>query len=145
MQSKSDKPPTEGVNFMLLRQHYQKQFLKYLDEKAGNKSIYFDASLLKVLSLVLGPRAAGHNQEQRLILQDHTVQQPAHKIVIFAIRPDLRTVEKILWQKERWKKMEDKEIFILFVPRRTIECDEMIYQNNIIDIQVRKNNFEETK
>jgi len=96
------QPPTEGVNFMLLRQHYQRQFMKYLDEKAGNKSIYFDASLLKVLSLILGPRAAGHNQEQRLILQDHTVQQPAHRIVIFAIRPEIETVQKILWQKERW-------------------------------------------
>lgn len=100
------QPPAEGVNFMLLRQHYQRQFMKYLDEKTGNKTIYFDQSLLKVLSLILGPRAPGQNtKEQRAILQDHTVMQPEHKTVIFAIRPEIDTVKKILWQKERWQKM----------------------------------------
>jgi len=29
-----------------------------------------------------------------------------------------------------WKAKHDKDIYILFVPRRTIECDELLHKNN---------------
>ena len=41
------------------------------------------------------------------------------------------TINKIIYQKENWKKADDKEIYILFVPRRTIECDELLFENNL--------------
>jgi hypothetical protein len=32
----------------------------------------------------------------------------------------------IIHQKDNWKKQEEKEVSVLFVPRRTIECDERL-------------------
>ena len=47
------------------------------------------------------------------------------------MRPDIDTINKIIYQKEHCKKADDKEIYILFVPRRTIECDELLFENNL--------------
>ena len=47
------------------------------------------------------------------------------------VRPDIDTINKIIYQKQHWKKDDDKDIHILFVPRRTIECDELLFANNL--------------
>ena len=54
MQSQPSAPPLDTINFMLLRDHYQNQFIKYFNEKPNAKSLYFDESLIKVLSFVIG-------------------------------------------------------------------------------------------
>ena len=47
------------------------------------------------------------------------------------VRPDIDVVNKIIFQKENWKSFLDKDVYILFVPRRTIECDELLNQNKL--------------
>jgi hypothetical protein len=49
------------------------------------------------------------------------------------VRPDIDVVNKIIYQKNNWKNLVDKDVYILFVPRRTIECDELLNQNNFFN------------
>jgi hypothetical protein len=51
--------------------------------------------------------------------------------VIFAVRPDIDVIKQIIYQRDNWKKSDDKDIYILFVPRRTIECDELLNENKL--------------
>lgn len=48
------------------------------------------------------------------------------------VRPDVDIVNKIIFQKDKWKN-NPEEVFILFVPRRTIECDELLNQNKLFN------------
>ena len=47
--------------------------------------------------------------------------------MIFVVRPDSETIRQVIFQ---WEHMNgpglDREFFVLFVPRRTIECDELL-------------------
>jgi hypothetical protein len=47
------------------------------------------------------------------------------------VRPDIDVIKQIIHQRDSWKKSDDKEIYILFVPRRTIECDELLFENKL--------------
>ena len=51
--------------------------------------------------------------------------------MIFVLRPEIDAVNKLIFQKDNFKNLQDKEIYILFVPRRTIECDELLNQNKL--------------
>jgi hypothetical protein len=42
--------------------------------------------------------------------------------VIFVVRPELDAIRSVIYQKQCFK--TEKDIYILYVPRRTIECDE---------------------
>lgn len=66
-----------------------------------------------------------------MFLSDKYVVQPEHQTVIFVVRPDIDVIKQIIHQRDSWKKSDDKEIYILFVPRRTIECDELLYENKL--------------
>ena len=92
MQSQPSAPPLDTINFMLLRDHYQNQFIKYFNEKPNAKSLYFDESLIKVLSFVIGQLPASCNVKDKILLQDTAVIQPANKTIIFVIRPEIETV-----------------------------------------------------
>ena len=52
--------------------------------------------------------------------------------IIFVVRPEPATIRQVLYQ---WRQMNgpalDREIYMLFVPRRTIECDEMLFQEGM--------------
>ena len=47
---------------------------------------------------------------------------PTADKVIFVVRPELEVIRSVIFQKQCFK--TEKEIYILYVPRRTIECDE---------------------
>jgi len=53
--------------------------------------------------------------------------------VIFIVRPELDVMDQIIFQRDHWKKMEEKEVHVLFVPRRTIECDERLLEANLFN------------
>lgn len=38
------------------------------------------------------------------------------------VRPELEVIRTVIYQKKNFK--QEKEVYILYVPRRTIECDE---------------------
>lgn len=63
-------PQPDQINFTLLRQHYQKQFIKYFEERPGNKTLYMDESILKVLSFVIGQLPENANVKHKVILSD---------------------------------------------------------------------------
>jgi len=37
----------DNTNFMLLRNYYQGQFLKYFEQIPGDKTVYFDEKIIK--------------------------------------------------------------------------------------------------
>jgi hypothetical protein len=47
---------------------------------------------------------------------------PSADKVIFVVRPELDVIRSLIYQKQGFK--TEKDIYILYVPRRTIECDE---------------------
>lgn len=47
---------------------------------------------------------------------------PSADKVIFVVRPELDVIRSVIYQKQGFK--TEKDIYILYVPRRTIECDE---------------------
>ena len=53
--------------------------------------------------------------------------------MIFVVRPDVDVVNNIIYQKDNWKSSQDKDVYILFVPRITIECDELLNQNKFFN------------
>lgn len=53
--------------------------------------------------------------------------------MIFIVRPELDVMDQIIFQRDHWKKMEEKEVHVLFVPRRTIECDERLLEANLFN------------
>lgn len=71
------------------------------------------------------------NIKQRILLSDRNIFQPAHSTVVFLVRPELETMDWIINQRDHWKKPEDKEVHVVFVPRRTIECDERLLKNDL--------------
>ena len=48
--------------------------------------------------------------------------EPKFDKVIFVVRPELEVIRTVIYQKKNFK--QEKEVYILYVPRRTIECDE---------------------
>lgn len=50
--------------------------------------------------------------------------------MVFAVRPDIDVVSNIIRQRDHWRN-DDKEVYILFIPRRTIECDELLHENHL--------------
>ena len=68
------KPPApDKINFNLLKQFYQKQFVKYFDERPGNKSLFMDESILKVLSYVIGSNSALSTVKEKRILTSGSI------------------------------------------------------------------------
>ena len=57
-----------------------------------------------------------------LQLQSREPIQPSCEKVIFVVRPELDVIRSVIYQKQFFK--TEKEVHILYVPRRTIECDE---------------------
>jgi len=51
---------------------------KYLEEKQGNKTMFIDESILKVLSYVLEREPEGAKIKQKFILSDKRVFQPEY-------------------------------------------------------------------
>ena len=49
--------------------------------------------------------------------------------VIFVVRPELEVIRSVIYQKNCFK--VEKEVYILYVPRRTIECDEEVDKANV--------------
>jgi hypothetical protein len=45
------------------------------------------------------------------------------------IRPELDVIKNVIYQKANFK--AEKDIYILYVPRRTIECDEELEKANV--------------
>lgn len=84
-----------------------------------------DESILKILAFVIGAPSEAAKIKQKVKLSDKYVITPDHGTVIFIVRPDLEQIKKIIYQRNNWA-MADKDIHILFVPRRTIECDELL-------------------
>jgi len=56
-----------------------------------------DDTILKVLSFVIGVLPESAKVKQKMILGDKQVINPEHPTVIFAVRPDLDQVKKIIW------------------------------------------------
>ena len=131
MQATPPAPNADNINFSLIRQHYQKQFVKYFEDKPVFKSLYMDETILKVLSFVIGVLPDSCKVNEKMILSDTKVFQPKNNTVIFVVRPDRDVVQQIIHQRDNWKKHDEKEVYILFVPRRTIECDELLHENNL--------------
>ncbi len=50
-------------------------------------------------------------------------------MVVFVVRPDLDIIKDVIFQKKSWN--TDKDFYFLFVPRRTIECDEELEKENV--------------
>lgn len=93
--------------------------------------MYIEQSIIKVLSFVLGTISDNLNIKQKFLLTDNKIFQPSCQSVIFIVRPTLESMDAIINQRDNWKKPEDKEIYILFVPRRTIECDERLHKHDL--------------
>ncbi len=72
------------------------------------------------MSFLIGDRPKGVGQI--LALQSREVLPPVHERVVFVIRPELEVVRSVVFQRQGFK--AEKEVYILYVPRRTIECDE---------------------
>ncbi len=49
--------------------------------------------------------------------------------VVFVLRPELDTIRDVIFQKQSWGM--EKDVYFLFVPRRTIECDEELEKENV--------------
>ena len=86
----------------------------------GEKSLYFDEDLLKQLTFVMGGKP--DSIVDVLQLQSREPIQPSCEKVIFVVRPELEVIRSVIYQKQFFK--SEKEVHILYVPRRTIECDE---------------------
>jgi hypothetical protein len=50
-------------------------------------------------------------------------------VVVFVVRPELDIIKDVIFQKKSWN--TDKDFYFLFVPRRTIECDEELEKENV--------------
>jgi len=63
--------------------------------------------------------------------------------IIFILRPEPESVAQVLFQ---WNQMNgpatDREFYVLFVPRRTIECDEMLIESGMFS-EVNRSNIAE--
>lgn len=77
------------INFSLLREHYKKQFVKYLEDRHGNKTLFMDETILKVLAFVIGVLPDSVKVKQKVKLSDKFVVTPEHQTVIFIVRPDM--------------------------------------------------------
>jgi hypothetical protein len=121
----------DQINFNLLKQHYQKQLFKFFEDRLGTKTLYIDKSLIKVLSFVMGTLPENLAIKQKFLLDSTNVYQPSNPTVVFIVRPTIETMDAIVNQRNNWKKPEDKDVHILFVPRRTIECDERLLENDL--------------
>ena len=67
------------------------------------------------------------------MLSSTNAMDPNYKTVVFIVRPTLEAMDSIIFQRDNWSKPEDKEIYILFLPRRTIECDEKLQKNDLFN------------
>ena len=92
-----------------------------------------DSSILKVLSFIIGTLPDTCKVAQKIILDHEKTYQPDNQTVLFIVKPDIESMKAIIYQRDHWKKQDDKEVYILFVPRRTIECDEILYENNLFN------------
>ena len=45
------------------------------------------------------------------------------------MRPELDVIKRVIAQRKSWK--ENKDFYILYVPRRTIECDQELEKEQV--------------
>ena len=78
--------------------------IQYFNDKPGDISLFIDASILKVLSFVLGDRFGEElkkDMSNKFVLRgsrDKKVDQPKNPTVVFAVRPDREVIEQIAYQ-----------------------------------------------
>ncbi len=82
--------------------------------------MYFDDGLIKQLTFVMGGKPQGIVDIIQLTNREPIL--PNADKVIFVVRPELDVIRSVIYQKQSFK--TEKDIYILYVPRRTIECDE---------------------
>ena len=75
---------------------------------------------MKQLTFVMGGKPAG--VVDIIQLNSREFISPSAEKVIFVVRPELDVIRSVIYQKQGFK--TEKDIYILYVPRRTIECDE---------------------
>lgn len=90
-----------------------------------------DETILKVLAFVIGVPPESAKVKQKVKLSDRYVITPDHPVVVFIVRPDLEQLKKIIYQRDMWQGQE-RDIHILFIPRRTIECDELLLKEKFV-------------
>ena len=100
--------------------------------------MFFDEGLLKQLSFLIGDKPKG--VEQILALQSREVLHPSQERVVFVIRPELEVIRSVVFQRQGFK--TDKDIYILYVPRRTIECDEELEKAGVRKTAQISNKYE---
>jgi hypothetical protein len=49
--------------------------------------------------------------------------------VVFIVRPELDSIKALIQQFKSWRRSFD--YYILYVPRRTIECDEFLEKEGV--------------
>ena len=120
--------------------------MRYFDKKPGAKALYLDNSILKMLTFVIGPMSQEQSSiKEKRILSGNIPMPPSKPVqsVIFILRPEPEAVSQVLYQ---WNQMNgpttDREFYVLFVPRRTIECDEMLIESGMFS-EVNKSNIAE--
>ncbi len=137
----------DSLNFTLLREYFRKQFIDYFEKVSSadalpaqikdQKSVYFDENLLPVVGYVLGQNPPSCKIKQTLILEPKAVSTavtnsaqplPGEQCIVFVLRPTLANVREVISQMRRWK--EEKSYHLLFIPRRTIECDELLEEEH---------------
>lgn len=91
--------------------------------------MFFEESLLKPLSFVIGVPPPSSKIGESLILNSKNAFEVKNDIVVFVIKPDIESVKSVIFQKKSWT--TDKEFHVLFVPRRTIECDEELDKEKV--------------
>ena len=77
-----------------------------------------DEGIHKALSFVIGDFPESAKVRENFILSDEHVQEPAHKDVVFIVRPEISVMRQIIYQRDNWEQ-QGKDVHILFVPRRT--------------------------
>lgn len=98
----------------------------------GDKSVYFDEDLLKQLTFIMGGKPA--SIVDVLQLQSREPIQPSCEKVVFVVRPELEVIRSVIYQKQFFK--TEKEVHILYVPRRTIECDEELEKAGVKILEI---------
>ncbi|KAE8635138.1 hypothetical protein XENTR_v10002524 [Xenopus tropicalis] len=117
------------VNLNILREAMRMELREFLDKCAGSKAIVWDEYLTGPFGLIAQySLLKEHEVEKMFTLKSGPLPSSDVKNIIFFVRPRLELMDIIAdnIQREERGRFPQRDFYILFVPRRSILCEQRL-------------------
>ena len=140
----NDPNDADQNSFHIIHNFFRDRLFKYFDMIHQNSCLIMEDSLYQVIMYLLNPKADSQPfgvKKYCRLTNTEEIQMPnlGRETIaqVYIVRPELESVQMVIDQLLLQDPIYIKDAHILFVPRRTIECDELLVeQKHLIEARI---------